>query len=128
MAARLKILHADDEEGWRGVVRFWLTGAGYEVRTLDGGKGVLAAAREFRPDCFLLDHDLGDTTGGEVCGEIKSTPEFASIPVVVMTAHAGALPELFAGLPPDQFVVKSDQPDELLLMLADLLKRGQALT
>jgi CheY-like chemotaxis protein len=127
MDARPKILHADDEEGWRELTGFWLTSAGYEVRAFEAGKGVLALAREFRPDCFLLDHDLGDTTGRELCRAIKSTVDFSAIPVIVMTAHAEALPEIVAEFPPDQFIAKSNEPDELLLVLAELLG-GQAFT
>lgn len=123
MARPLKILFADDEEGWRQLVSFWLERAGYEIQVASEGKGVLALARKSQPDCFLLDHDLGDTTGRELCRAIKSQPEFRAIPVVILTANAEVLPQVVADLPPDHFVAKSKHPDELLLILDGLLPR-----
>ena len=121
MAASLKILHADDEDGWRELVGFWLRNAGYDVRPISAGKGVIALARDCRPDCFLLDHDLGDTTGHELCKALRSTAEFQETPIIIMTAHADVLSAVVDDCPPDQFIVKSKQPEELLLILETLL-------
>ncbi|MFI5363873.1 MAG: response regulator [Elusimicrobiota bacterium] len=119
-----KILLADDDEGWRELAGRWLRDAGYEVRSVGNGKGVLALAREFRPDGFVLDHDLGDTTGGELCETIKSDPEFEKAFVVIITAHAAVLPEVLARCPPDQFVAKTEQSDELVFVLETLLAKN----
>jgi DNA-binding response OmpR family regulator len=121
---KYRILHADDEEGWRDLIGLWLNNAGYEVRTLGGGRNVLAAAKEFKPDCVILDHDLGDATGREVCEALKAAAEFVATPVILMTAHADVLTKVLAGRPPEQFIVKSDQPEELLLILEGLLGGG----
>jgi CheY-like chemotaxis protein len=117
-----KILLADDEDGWLELAGFWLRGAGYEVRTIGSGKGVFPLAREFRPDCFVLDHDLGDVTAREVCRSIRADAALKAAKIVIITAHAGVLPEILADGPPDQFVAKSEHPEELLMVLAGLLE------
>lgn len=121
MERRYKILLADDEEGWRELVGLWLQNAGYDVEILAQGKGVLELARRYRPDCFILDYDLGDTTGQALCEEIKSAPELTKTPVIILTANVAALPAVIGNAPPDQFIAKSGHPDELLLILEGLL-------
>lgn len=122
MAKRFKILLAEDEDGWRELVGLWLRNAGYDVEALGAGGGVLALARRYRPDCFVLDHDLGDTTGHALCKMIKSSPEFETTPVVILTANVAVLPRIVGNFPPDQFIAKSANPDELLLILEELLR------
>lgn len=126
MPAPLKILYADDEAGWRELVAFWLKEAGYETRIVSDGKSVMPLAAEFKPDCFLLDHDLGDTTGHAVCEAIKSSADFRDTPVILLTAHAATMHKVIFHFPPDQFIVKSDHPEELILVLVDHLKKKKS--
>ena len=126
MPAPLKILYADDEAGWRELAGFWLKEAGYEVRIVNDGKSVMPLAAEFKPDCFLLDHDLGDTTGHALCQAVKSSPEFRDVPVILLTAHAATMHKVIFRFPPDQFIVKSEHSEELLLVLDGLLKKKKS--
>ncbi|MBI3288101.1 MAG: response regulator [Elusimicrobia bacterium] len=123
--ARLRILAADDDEGWRLLIKCWMDTAGHDVLICDNGKAVMAAARGFRPDCFLLDHDMGSTTGHEVCRQIRASAEFKAIPVIIMTANTGIMPKVAADGPPDHFVAKTENPDELMLILDDIAPRNQ---
>jgi len=121
MAEAPTILVADDDAEWRNLISFALQRAGYRVVLAQNGKGVLPLAATNRPAAFILDHDLGDMTGGQVCRDIKALPQHQSTPVVILTAHAEYLPGLMAGTPPDQFVVKTGSTEELLAVLATLV-------
>ncbi|MDD5656164.1 MAG: response regulator [Elusimicrobia bacterium] len=114
------VLAADDDAEWRRLIEFSLQKAGFRVVLCENGAGVLPLACRQRPDVFVLDHDLGDMTGAELCRRIKAKPEFAEVPVVILTAVAGALPAMLAGCPPDHFVSKTGGIDELTLVLGGL--------
>ncbi len=86
MSEKTKILQIDDEED---VVRFTsqlLKGAGcYELQTAITGTEGLAAVREYRPDLVLLDIELPDMDGRDICRQIKADPELAGMLVVIMS-------------------------------------------
>ena len=54
-----------------------------------GGQG-LAMARSQGPDLVLLDLDLPDIDGIEVLRRLRADPSTASLPVIVVSAHAQA--------------------------------------
>ncbi|HAM35464.1 MAG TPA: hypothetical protein DEB40_14395 [Elusimicrobia bacterium] len=114
------ILVADDDEEWRRLLAFSLQEAGFRVELASDGKSVLPLAGQCRPDGFVLDHDMGDMTGAQVCAAIKSSGEHGGAPVVMLTAHVEVLPALIGGCPPDQFVVKTGSVDELIAVLKGL--------
>lgn len=82
-----RVLVVDDEESIRELCRVNLELHGYEV--LEAPDGVIAleiVARE-RPDVVFLDVMLPRLDGWEVLHRIKSDPELAPIPVVMLTAR-----------------------------------------
>ena len=116
------VLLADDDEGWRSLLTRWLTAEDHcEVLAVDRGAAVLPAAKKRKPDVFILDHQLGDTTGMEVCRQLKQIDKFKKVPVIILTTMAGEMLKIVAGAAPDHFVVKSENPDELLAILGSLL-------
>jgi two-component system sensor histidine kinase/response regulator len=59
---------------------------GYEVRSLPLGRLAIAAAMEHPPDLMLLDVNMPEMNGYEVCERLKSTPELSGIPVIFLSA------------------------------------------
>src|SRR5688572_17979023 len=65
-------------------------GEDYRVITADnGGDAISAAFGEPRPDLILLDIDMPEVSGLEVCQALKGEAQTASIPVVFLTARTG---------------------------------------
>lgn len=62
----------------------------YDVLTATSGPEALEKVRVDSPDIVLLDVMMPGMDGFEVCSEIKSDPEFAHIPVVMVTALTDA--------------------------------------
>jgi signal transduction histidine kinase len=60
--------------------------AGYRARPMRSGAEALAAAHEERPDLVLLDIDMPEMDGYEVCRRFKATPELAEIPIIFLSA------------------------------------------
>ncbi len=60
--------------------------AGYEVRPATGGRQALRAAELNPPDLILLDINMPDMNGHEVCRRLKGQESLRDIPVVFLTA------------------------------------------
>ena len=69
----------------------------YEVLTAaDAGSGIEKAFGEPRPDLILLDVDMPDVDGFEVCRALKDEAATASIPIIFLTSRAEAQSQLEA--------------------------------
>jgi DNA-binding response OmpR family regulator len=58
-----------------------------EVHWAETGLGGLDMARQKHFDLVILDIELPDINGFEVCKKLKATPELADIPVIMMTTR-----------------------------------------
>jgi len=63
---------------------------GYEVITAYDGKSGIEKVRRERPDLILLDVMMPDLTGIEVCKILVADNETSGIPIILVTAKAGA--------------------------------------
>lgn len=81
-----RILIVDDVATNRIVLKVKLATALYETIQAAGGAEALSIAREMRPDLVLLDVELPDMDGSEVCARLKADPETRNIPVMMITA------------------------------------------
>jgi two-component system cell cycle response regulator len=115
--SRRLILIVDDEPSVRAMVHasIRVRGPGYRVVEAGNASEAVAQAMQHRPDLVLLDVALPDHDGFWVCRRLKTTPETAHIPVVMLTAMS--LPSdrdraVQAGA--DGYVVKPFSPRALL--------------
>lgn len=120
-----KVLVVDDDIDICALIEFKLAGAGHEVIVEHDGEGGLAAARSERPDAVLLDWMMPRLSGLEVCAALRSDPELASIPVVLLTARAqeADIERGFAA-GADDYIVKPFSPRELSTRVDAVLKRA----
>ncbi|MBI4425752.1 MAG: response regulator transcription factor [Elusimicrobia bacterium] len=119
------ILIVDDDASVRDLMRLALSEAGYRVIESDRvDAGFLLFRREL-PDLAVLDINLPDGTGIELCQKIRKHTAKAGIPVIVLTAR-GEFETKSEGVSAgaDQYLVKPAQPRELLLWVESLLKRA----
>ncbi len=80
------ILIADDSEITREAIEAVLAVDGYQLEMAVDGREALQKAQELHPDLILLDVMMPDMDGFEVCKAIRSLPEIAEVPVVILTA------------------------------------------
>ncbi len=83
--ARPRILIADDREENRYILARILRDQGYECLEVGSGAETLEAARS-TPDLIILDVQLPDLSGYEVCRKLKSDPATSSISVLQISA------------------------------------------
>jgi two-component system phosphate regulon response regulator PhoB len=118
------ILIVDDEANYRKLLRACLENAGHDVLDLALGVQVLELARARKPEAILLDFELSDALGIDVCRSLKADAATSSIPVIMVTARTGEQDriECFeAGA--DDFVGKPFSLRELLLRVRVLVHR-----
>jgi len=88
MAEKKKILLVDDDPDFVQAVQVIVESGGYEVRVAYDGKEGLEAVAEEKPDLIVLDVMMPVMNGHEACAELKSDPETAGIPIILLTAVA----------------------------------------
>jgi two-component system KDP operon response regulator KdpE len=121
-----RILVIDDEPQIRRIMRETLTAAGYEVDDARNGLEGLEKVREFRPDLVLLDINLPEMTGVEVCKAIRADSNIAIIMLTVRKSDADKVAALDAGA--DDFVTKPFSTPELLARVRAALRRVSSQT
>ena len=80
-------LVVDDAPELRLVFTSLFKSLGATVLTARDGETALAMAREHRPDILCLDLMLPTLGGLEVCRQLKTDPETAGLPVLIVSAR-----------------------------------------
>jgi diguanylate cyclase (GGDEF)-like protein len=89
-----KILIIDDDRDIREALSEYLTDHGFELTgAVDGVSGFLKAEKD-PPNLILLDVELPDLSGYEVCKKIRATPALQHTPVIMLTGHSMEKEEL----------------------------------
>ena len=124
-ASAKKILVVDDEESLADMLSTALRFAGYEVGSEATGLNALQAIKDSPPDLVVLDVNLPDVDGFEVCRRIRNDG-FTS-PVIFLTARDSSddLRTGFGG-GGDDYLTKPFSLEELTLRIEAILRRTQA--
>jgi len=119
-----RILVVDDEPDLLELVRVNLAQAGFEVETASKGREALECVRRSAPDLIVLDLMLPDIQGTDVCRELRTDPEFAGLPIIMLTARADEVDRVVGfELGADDYVTKPFSPRELTLRVRAILRR-----
>jgi two-component system cell cycle response regulator len=81
-----KILLVDDDDVLRKMGNGLLVRQGFDVLTAENGPRALEQLKTIRPDIILLDVMMPGMDGFTVCREIRTNPDTARIPVMMLTA------------------------------------------
>jgi len=114
-AATRRIVLVDDDPALRGLLRATLPEDAYEVVEAGDARSAVETIEREAVDLVVLDWLLPDGTGGEVLAQVKARRP--TLPVIVLTADAGALAE-----GADAFLTKPFSPVELLDLVERLLR------
>ncbi|MCY2931669.1 MAG: diguanylate cyclase [Planctomycetota bacterium] len=85
----MRILLVDDSPDAMAVAKARLAHEGHDILCAGGGKEGLAAAARENPDLILLDVDMPDMSGFDVCRRLKQEAATCSIPVIFLSGSGG---------------------------------------
>lgn len=119
-----RILVVDDAPEVRILVRGVLESERYDVDTVENATQALQSLRKTPPDLILLDLDLPDVQGTDLCRQLRK--EGLGLPIVMLTSHNQGH-ERAAGLDcgADDYVGKPFLPEELLARVKAQLRREE---
>jgi response regulator RpfG family c-di-GMP phosphodiesterase len=80
------IMVVDDNPSNLKLLEDMLRQHGYEVRSFPRGRLALSAAKHEPPDLILLDINMPEMNGYDVCDQLKSSPRLADVPVIFLSA------------------------------------------
>lgn len=86
--SRPRILLVDDDRRVRQLVGLTLPADDYELAFAEDGTDALNAIRRLHPDLILLDYAMPGLHGVDVCTAIRSNPEVADTPIIMVTGHS----------------------------------------
>ncbi len=81
----MRVLCIDDDRLFLEQAKDLLEEQGHTVLTAENGERGIALAAQRTPDLVLLDLIMPGLHGFEVCGALKTSPELAGVPVVILT-------------------------------------------
>lgn len=121
------VLNVNDDEASRYMVTRMLQRSGFWVREAQNGAEALQMAREGAA-LIVLDINLPDISGLEVCRTLKSDPITSSIPVLQTSATFVSSERKIEGLESgaDGYLVQPIEPLELIATVNALLRARQA--
>ena len=117
----LTVLIVDDEPNIVQLVRITLESHRVHVFEASDGVTAIEQAIAIRPDLILLDVDLPDVSGLDLCRRLKGEPGLAQTKIVMLTA-AAQQDDIARGFAAgaDQYLTKPFSPVRLLTLVEQL--------
>ncbi len=116
----------EDDAGIRELVVYTLQNTGMEARGFSDGAALTAALRGAKPDLILLDIMLPGEDGISILRRLRSLPDTAAIPVILLTAKNTEYDKVI-GLDSgaDDYIAKPFGMMELVARIRAVLRRSQ---
>jgi two-component system OmpR family response regulator len=119
-----RILVADDDAHIRDVIGFALEKAGMQVRLAEDGRCALAAFRTEPCDLVVLDINMPEYDGLEVCREIR---KHSDVPILFLSSRDDEIDRILGlEIGGDDYVTKPFSPRELVARINVILRRVQS--
>ncbi len=119
-----KILIVEDEQDILQLVKHELEKEGFRPVTAMSGLEALKKVKEDKPDLVVLDLMLPEMDGLEVCKRLRSVPDTAMLPILMLTAKAEESDTIVGlELGADDYVTKPFSPKALVARVKALLRR-----
>lgn len=111
-----KIIVVEDEVDIAELVKLVLETEDFEVEMVLDAPAAYSRVKEYKPDGVLLDLSMPRMNGWEVFKQIRSDPEFATLPIAILTAKTHAFDEMVGlhVMKADAYITKPFGKQELI--------------
>jgi adenylate cyclase len=120
--SHVTVLVVDDTPANARLLEEMLTARSYRVVVAANGAEALRAVSLHRPQLVLLDVQLPDFDGFEVCRRLRSDPRTATLPIVMVTASVGQERVRALEVGADDFLTKPFDQAELVARIQSLVR------
>jgi DNA-binding response OmpR family regulator len=121
-AANQSVLVVEDESSIASFVALYLKNAGYTVKTAATGGEALKQVGVDQPSLVVLDLNLPDIDGIEVCRRIRKS---ADVPIIMLTARDEDVDKIIGlEVGADDYLTKPFNPRELVARVKSVLRRS----
>ena len=119
-----RILVVEDEDNIASIVRLYLEKAKYQVERVSDGESAVRRASAASPDLIVLDLNLPDIDGLEVCRRVRAGSQ---VPIIMLTARDDDVDKI-VGLEvgADDYLTKPFNARELVARVKAILRRASA--
>jgi len=117
-----KILVIEDDPATLRLIDYSLRHEGYQVLTASNGLEGLRKVHNEEPDLIILDVMLPGMDGFEICHHLRSEPDTAQLPILMLSAKAQEIDKntgLKVGA--DDYLAKPADPSEIVSRVESLL-------
>jgi two-component system, OmpR family, alkaline phosphatase synthesis response regulator PhoP len=127
---RTHVLVVEDERDIAALIKHTLEKGGeIEADVAHTGDAALKAVAERAPDLVVLDLNLPVLSGFEVCRILKSRPDTAHVPIIILTARTSESDRVTGlDIGADDYIVKPFGIREFAARVRAVLRRGRAET
>ncbi|MDP5017132.1 response regulator transcription factor [Anabaena sp. UHCC 0187] len=121
-----KILVVDDDPAVRNLIQRFLLKQNYQVESAEDGKTALVVFEQFNPDLVILDVNLPDVIGFNLCQEMQSRSGVFVLLLTSRTDEADKIRGFSKGA--DDYLTKPFGLGELEVRVAAILRRQRIVT
>ena len=120
-----RILVVEDDVHAIKLYQGLLEKAGFQVTTATSGKEMFPALEKAKPDIILLDVILQDSNGLDLCRQLKKSPDYADVKVLMVSGIQVSPSSIAHGIDigADDYLKNPFDLQELLSRIKNLLKR-----
>ena len=126
--AETNILVVDDDPKILEILQILLVPWGLKVHTLENPKNFWDVLEATKPDLLILDVEMPEINGIELCQVVRNDPNWSDLPVVFLTTHTDAdiVNQVFS-VGADDFVSKPIVGPEVVARILNRLERNKLL-
>lgn len=121
------ILVVEDDFDISNMLKIYFSGQGYVVEVAGKGGDAITSTRKQLPNLIVLDINLPDMSGYDVCRELRTTTRTKHIPIIFLTQKDERSDKIVGlGLGADDYVTKPFDIEELKLRIGNAISAAQA--